>query len=102
MGHVARFHPMKDHASFLRAALITAETFPNTVFVLAGKGVCKTEKEITALIPAMQLNKFLFLDEIDDVRPLFQAVDVFCLSSVSESFPPVLGLFLPGPTAFLG
>ena len=91
VAHVGRFHPMKDHASFLRAALIATETFPSTVFVLAGKGICKTEKKITALIPAPHLNKFIFLDEIDDVKPLFQAADVFCLSSVSESFPNVLG-----------
>ena len=42
-------------------------------------------------VPEEKREHFLILDEQKDVRPFLQALDLFCLSSTSESFPNVLG-----------
>src|SRR5262249_23763659 len=36
IGLIARYHPMKDHAGFLRAARLVAQTHPAVYFLLAG------------------------------------------------------------------
>ena len=39
IGLVARFHPMKDHINFLRAASIILQKYPEANFLLIGKGL---------------------------------------------------------------
>ena len=41
IGMVARFEPVKDHATFLAAAKLLGDRQPRAVFVLAGKGLTK-------------------------------------------------------------
>jgi glycosyltransferase involved in cell wall biosynthesis len=47
IGMVARFHHMKDHATFLAAARIFLQQHPNAVFLLAGLGTDSSPSELT-------------------------------------------------------
>ncbi|MDH5256639.1 MAG: glycosyltransferase [Gammaproteobacteria bacterium] len=91
VGHVARLHPMKDHSSFLQAAVTIALRYPSTHFVLSGRDVCLTNVSLKKKIPIALQPRFHLLGERSDVADLMSAMDVFCQSSWSEAFPNVLG-----------
>jgi len=92
IGHVARLHPMKDHAVFLRAAVDVALRYANTYFILSGRGVSLEYEALEQLIPVHLRDRFHLLGERSDVSDLMCAMDVFCLSSAwGEGFPNVIG-----------
>ncbi len=88
---VARFHPVKDHATALRAfahalqspllGALAGGTKP--VLVLAGDG--EQRHEMATLAHALKIDdKVRFLGVRSDVADLLAAADVFMLSSLSE------------------
>lgn len=91
VGHVARFHALKDHASFLKAAAQVAHQRRNVRFLLVGRDVSLQNAALQGIVPAHLEDRFVFAGERSDVHRLMRAMDVFCLSSVSEAFPNVLG-----------
>lgn len=91
IGHVARFHPVKDHASFLRAAVRVAEARPRIEFLLAGMDVSVDNPALARRVPPRLSDRFHFLGLRNDIHRLMQALDVLCQSSWSEAFPNVLG-----------
>lgn len=91
VGHVARLHPMKDHASFLRAAVSIARERPDVQFLLVGRDVFPDNQNLKGIVPPDLLDRFVFAGERVDAQRLMQAMDVFCSSSWSEAFPNVLG-----------
>ncbi len=91
IGHVARFHPMKDHASFLRAAVQVAQEIPSLRLLIIGREVSPSHQALAGIVPPGLLDRFVFTGERSDAQRLMQAMDVFCLSSWSEAFPNVLG-----------
>ena len=90
-GHVGRFHPLKGQACFLKAAAILARSSENVRFLMVGRGVEPGNEPLRALIRGPLLGRVVMLGEQDDVAGLMNAMDVFSLTSVSESFPNVLG-----------
>lgn len=91
VGHVARFHPMKDHALFLRVARSFVKSLPNVHFILSGRGVDWNEIGLSQEVPVEFRGQIHLLGERADVPALMSTMDVFCLSSWSEAFPNVLG-----------
>jgi len=92
IGHVARWHPMKDHPAFLHAAVDIALKYSETHFLLSGWNVSHKNEALQLLIPKRVCSKFHFLGERDDVSNLMNAMDIFCLSSAwGEGFPNVIG-----------
>jgi glycosyltransferase involved in cell wall biosynthesis len=91
IGHIARFHPIKDHAIFLQAAVDVAKKHPNAYFLLSGRGVCLKNTEVTQRIPSSLQHRFHFLGERTDVADLMSCMDILCSSSRGEAFPNVLG-----------
>lgn len=91
VGHIARFHPMKDHALFLRAAVQVAHQNTDARFLLVGRDVVTANPAFAGIVPGDLADRFMFLGERHDVPELMQAMDVFCQSSWSEAFPNVLG-----------
>jgi len=92
VGHVARFHPMKDHAGFLRAAVEVARRLPQVQFLLVGRDVSPDNPALSGVIPTDILPRFVFCGERRDATRLMQAMDVLCSSSAwGEGFPNVLG-----------
>jgi glycosyltransferase involved in cell wall biosynthesis len=91
IGLVARVDPLKDHLNFIRAASLLAGRYPAARFVLVGDGTT-TDVAIATELRARGLNdRFRLVERQSDVPGVMSALDVFCLSSISEGFPNVLG-----------
>jgi len=82
---VARVDGMKDHATFLEAALRVAARRPEARFALIGAGT-ETLAVPPALAPALQS-----LGERGDVEALLPALDLMVLASKGEGFPNAVG-----------
>jgi glycosyltransferase involved in cell wall biosynthesis len=89
----ARYHPMKDHANFLAAAVRLAAVRPEAVFMLAGSGIEPDNRPLAEAIAATGLGaRVRLFGERRDLTALYPAFDVVTLSSAfGESFPMVLG-----------
>ena len=91
VGMVARVDPLKDHATFIRAAAGVATRLPRVRFVLVGEGVTQ-DATIRALLTETKLaGRFILEERSEDVPKIMSALDVFCLASRSEGFPNVVG-----------
>jgi glycosyltransferase involved in cell wall biosynthesis len=94
IGHVARYHPMKDHARFIRAAVRVVASHPDVDVhvVLVGRNVDSNNEALLMLVPGEFRSRFHWLGERHDLPDLMQMMDVVCLSSAwGEAFPNVLG-----------
>lgn len=92
VGHVARFHAMKNHTSFLRAAVQVARTNPEARFLLVGREVTPDNPALIGIVPPALVDRFVFTGERGDAHRLMQGMDVLATSSAwGEAFPNVLG-----------
>jgi glycosyltransferase involved in cell wall biosynthesis len=92
VGVLGRFNPAKDHNTFVRAAGALATRCPNVRFLLVGRGLDQSNKELSQWIAATKCeDRFVLLGERSDVAVCLSAMDVFCLSSRTEGFPNVVG-----------
>jgi len=92
VGMIARFDKMKDHKTFLQAAGILKNEFPNICFVLAGSEIDAANQELMTEAETQALNNTLhLLGPRQDIPFVMQALDVLVLSSsFGEGFPNVL------------
>lgn len=91
VGLIGRYHPMKDHATFLRAAGMVHRRLPCIHFLFAGEGVTADNRELSQYIRENELQSVVhLLGSRRDVPRLTAALDVAGLSSWSESFPNVV------------
>ena len=92
-GHVARFHPMKNHKMFIESASIISKHINNTKFLMVGTNINNENVFLSKLIKKYNLEKkIILLDEMLDLNCFYPLLDVFCLtSSWGESFPNVIG-----------
>lgn len=89
---VGRFNPVKDHKTFIEAAGKLAAQRNDVRFMLVGRGLERYNAQLVSMIEATgQVGAFYLLGERNDVPACLQASDVFCLHSVTEGFPNVLG-----------
>lgn len=92
IGLPARFHPMKDPATFLAAAARLAENHPELRFVLIGSGLDPANRALAAEIAPNLAGRVDLLGERRDMAQLYPALDIVSLcSSYGEGFPNVLG-----------
>jgi glycosyltransferase involved in cell wall biosynthesis len=93
VGLVARYHPQKDHRTFVRAAARLVERVPDAHFVLCGTDVTWENQELAGWIQEHGLrDSFSLLGRRDDVASVMTAFDVAVLSSATgEAFPNVVG-----------
>lgn len=91
IGLAARYHPMKDHANFLRAAAILSARVPAR-FLLAGLGMDAGNAELNRSIEALGLTERVELrGPVADMPAFYRELDILASSSWSEAFPSVLG-----------
>lgn len=89
---VGRYNPVKDHKTFIEAAGKVAAQRNDVRFMLVGRDLEHSNPQLMALIDATgQADAFYLLGERNDVPACLQASDIFCLHSVTEGFPNVLG-----------
>lgn len=86
VGVLAALRPEKDLGTFLRAAAKVHRTAAEARFVLIGEGSERLKLEALARELGIA-ERVLFLGDRRDVPDLLHALDVFVLSSTTESFP---------------
>jgi glycosyltransferase involved in cell wall biosynthesis len=93
IGLLGRYHPMKDHAGFLRAAKVIAGARRDVHFVLAGRGVTVENRTIAFQARDLGIDTLVHvLGEVDEVAPLVAGLDILCSASAwGEGFPNVVG-----------
>ena len=93
IGLVARFHPKKDHRTFIEAAGLLHQTRPEVYFILCGEGVHPENQELFGWIQKAGLtDRCRLLGAREDMPRLMAALDVATSSSsYGEGFPIVLG-----------
>jgi len=92
IGMVARYHPMKDVESFLRAASLSQRDHENVKFVLCGAGLSAENAQLSELVRSLNLDaRVLLLGPRPDIELIYPAFDVLTLcSTYGEGFPNVL------------
>jgi glycosyltransferase involved in cell wall biosynthesis len=93
IGLPARYHPMKDHGTFLKAAAIIASERPELRFLLVGPGTEPTNRALAKAIAGQGLSGHIsLLGERYDMPSVYAVLDIATLSSAwGEGFPNVLG-----------
>jgi glycosyltransferase involved in cell wall biosynthesis len=89
VGMVARFHPMKGHDTFLKAAGMLARQRKDVKFVLVGKGMDGSNQVLWSVIEANKVESLVFLlGETQHIESILPGLDCLCCSSHwGESFP---------------
>lgn len=92
LGMIARYHPMKDQATFLQAAAKFSGDFPDARFVLCGKGCDSQNEDLNRLIVDSGLgDRVILLGVRDDMEMVYPVFDLVTLcSSFGEGFPNTL------------
>lgn len=81
---IARFHPVKDHATLLQAFARVCRTSDDADLLLVGDGESRAQME--TLARDLRIDRRVhFWGVRSDVADILQAIDVFTLSSVSEA-----------------
>ena len=93
VGRVGRIDPMKDHATFLRAAAEVVKSRTNVRFVCVGDGDAEYRTQLQTLGHELGLGKqLLWLHARRDMHAVYNALDIACSSSAfGEGFPNVVG-----------
>jgi len=86
---VARFHPVKDHATAIHAFALAHDRQPEARLVLIGDGEGRGEAERAAWDAGVSIHT-VFMGVRDDVHRLIPGADVFLLSSLSEGISVTL------------
>jgi len=82
IGMAARWHPQKDHATFLRAAAQTARRHPGARFALCGEAIDAGNAELVRLVRELDLERsVLLLGQRRDMPRFNAALDLAALSS---------------------
>jgi glycosyltransferase involved in cell wall biosynthesis len=93
VGLIARYHPQKDHATFILAAGILHAELPGVRFILCGEGVTGDNGDLAGLIEGAGLKDAAFLlGRRADIPRLQASLDIASSSASSgEGFPNIIG-----------
>lgn len=92
VGNISRFDPIKNHTMFLKAAAGVAAERSDVRFICVGHGKESYLQELKQLARTLGLEgKVHWIQAQSEVRAVYNAVDVFCSSSLTEGFPNVIG-----------
>ena len=92
VGLIGRFHPIKDHRNFLRAATLLCARFPQPRLVLAGAGMDSRNPTLRGWLKDAGIGSLVhLLGEVEDVASLMAGLDILCSASCAEGFPNVVG-----------
>ena len=92
VGLVARYDPLKDHSTFLRAAAHVSQSRPDVHFLLCGTRVDRQNAAIVSQVDALGLSgRCHLLGPRRDVARIQASLDVAASSSISEAFPLAIG-----------
>ncbi len=90
---IARYHPQKDHRTFLEAASLFATEYPHARFVMCGDGIVTDNQELMSLIDRLNIreNTVLLGRRTHEEVALVMARSILITSaSRVEAFPNVI------------
>jgi glycosyltransferase involved in cell wall biosynthesis len=91
VGMIASYRPIKDHRTFLLAAVRTRELVPNAHFALVGSGIDQSHA-LAQQVEELGLSRVVHLSgDRRDISDVMAAFDVATLTSVAEGFPNAIG-----------
>jgi glycosyltransferase involved in cell wall biosynthesis len=92
LGLVARYDPLKDHSTFLRAAALLARKWNDVHFLLCGTKVNQANAVLFPQVESLGLaGRCHLLGPRRDVARVYAALDIATSSSLSEAFPLAIG-----------
>lgn len=92
VGLMGRFHPHKDHRTFVRAARVVVDRVPNAHFLLVGADQVFTTTDIWSWVDEVGLRDHFHLLKVrPDPAAIDASLDVSVCSSTTEGFPNVVG-----------
>jgi glycosyltransferase involved in cell wall biosynthesis len=93
VGHIARFHPKKDHKTFISAAKKVVDEIEDVTFVLIGRNVLYSTNTLAQYVKQLGVEaKVQLLGERTDIARVLTAMDVVVSSSGwGEGFSNVIG-----------
>lgn len=93
IGLIGRYHPMKDHGTFLSAAALLSQRFPMVRFLMAGTSVDATNNKLVNRIEQLGLSqRVLLLGERNDMPRVNAALDIASSTSAwGEGFANAVG-----------
>jgi glycosyltransferase involved in cell wall biosynthesis len=87
----ARFHPTKDHGTFIKAAALLHMELPEAHFLLCGTDVDESNNALTKSLDEAGIHSYChLLGQRSDLPRLLPALDVLVSSSRSEAFPLII------------
>lgn len=86
IGTIGNLYPVKGHTYLVRAAAAVTQVFPESVFIIAGRGQLLEGLQTEARELGVEKH-IRFLGFREDVPALLQAMDIFVLPSLSEGLP---------------
>jgi glycosyltransferase involved in cell wall biosynthesis len=91
VGSVGRFDSLKDYPNMLSAFEKVSKQVQGVRFLMVGNGIELANSELTILAQhALHSPQYILLGARNDIPRIMRAIDVFCLSSLSEGFPNVV------------
>jgi glycosyltransferase involved in cell wall biosynthesis len=92
IGLVARYHPMKDVETFLRAASFFRKSRVDAQFILCGDGFSFDNGILKGMITNLELDgHIVLLGRRPDMEVIYPTLDILTLCSIyGEGFPNVL------------
>ena len=91
LGHVGRFHKVKNHDKLIDIFACLHEKKPYSVLVLVGDGTSKERAHLKEVVAQKGLNDYVkFLGVRSDATAIMSCFDAFALPSFQESFSLVL------------
>jgi glycosyltransferase involved in cell wall biosynthesis len=94
IGLIGRYHPVKDHATFLQAAALLLKNYPDlsVQFILSGSEVDGDNESLCTLVKELEIvEQIHLLGERQDIPRLTAALDIASSSSYTEAFSNVIG-----------
>lgn len=92
IGLVGRIDPMKDHATFIRAAALLAARRSDVRFICIGDGAALYKQSLMTMAQGLGLGQRLHWEPSQaDMRPVYNALDILSSTSAwGEGFPNVV------------
>jgi glycosyltransferase involved in cell wall biosynthesis len=92
IGAAGRFNPQKNFGLFVRAVERLIRAHPDVHVLMAGRGLNANNAELSGWIAETgYADRFHLLDERSDLPAILGSLDLFCLSSLYEGLPNVVG-----------
>lgn len=91
IGMVARFDPLKDHRTLLRAIQLVLDCGLTVRVILVGSGLSSNNSSLRAIIEEFGIgDQIILLGSRSDVPDIMSAIDIHVLSSINEAAPTVV------------